>query len=250
MQEDLSQYVPRRVLVSVAHADDIEFGMSGTVARWIQAGAEATYVIITDNASGSNERDVDLKQLIQTRIAEQHAAAREIGVEDVRFLGYKDGTLEPTLTLRRELTRIIRDVRPDVVMTLDPTTMISLDNTYINHPDHRAAGEATLYAVFPSAETRPIFHELLDEGLEPHHVDYLFLTLSNQPNHREDISSVIELKRAALRWHKSQIGDDEINMIMAWNKQAGEEIGTDYAETFRVINLKRMEERTGADAPA
>ncbi len=232
-------YVPERALVVVAHADDIEFGMSGTVTRWTDAGAEVTYVIITDNSAGSNAPDADLNALVKTRINEQIASAAVCGVTDVRFLGHKDGTLQPTMALRKEITRIIREIRPQVVITLDPTTVFAMDGGYINHPDHRAAGEATLYAVFPSAGTRPIFPELLDEGLEPHDVDRVYLTIASQVDLAVDISSTIDRKQAALKHHKSQIDDEVIQMVAKWNAEAGEKYGVKYAETFRVMNLKR-----------
>lgn len=235
-------YFPQRALVSVAHADDIEFGMSGTIARWTEAGAHVTYVIITDNSSGSNEPDADLNALIETRKQEQTASAAAVGVSDVRFLGYQDGVLEPTMALRRELTRIIREVRPDVVMTGDPTMIFTADHGYINHPDHRAAAEATLYAVFPSAETRPVFPELLAEGLEPHKVARVYLTFSMKPNHYEDISSTIERKKEALRCHKSQVGEDAIEMVEQWGAETGKEIGAAYAESFTVITRINEEE--------
>jgi len=236
-----ADYQPKRVVVCVAHADDIEFGMAGTVARWVENGAHATYVIITDNRSGSNDPDADIPALIKTREQEQIAAAAEIGVTDVRFLGYRDGNLQPTLELRKQLTAIIREVRPNAVMTLDPETMIAAGRNYINHPDHRAAGEATLYAVFPSAETRPIFPELLDDGLEPHKVNKLFMTLTNHPDTTIDISATMERKKAALLHHKSQLNADVIKMISNWNAEAGKDHGFAYAETFRVLNLNEDE---------
>jgi len=236
-----ADYQPARAVICVAHADDIEFGMAGTVARWVASGAQVTYVIITDNRSGSNDPDADIPALIKTREREQIAAANEIGVTDVRFLGYRDGNLQPTLELRKQLTAIIREVRPQAVMTLDPETIIAAGRDYINHPDHRAAGEATLYAVFPSAETRPIFPELLDDGLEPWKVNKLFMTLTNHPDTTIDISATIDRKKAALHHHKSQLNEDVIEMVSQWNTQAGEEYGFAYAETFRVLNLNEDE---------
>lgn len=242
MTDNNVPYIPQRVLVSVAHADDIEFGMAGTIARWTEAGAHVTYVIITDNSSGSNDPDTDLAALVETRKREQIASAAEVGVTDVRFLGYQDGVLEPTMALRRDLTRIIREVRPDVVMTGDPAFVYTADFGYINHPDHRAAAEATLYAVFPSAESRPVFPELLAEGLEPHKVGRVYLTFSLQPNHYEDISSTIERKKAALRCHQSQIGEDAVEMVEQWGAETGKEIGADYAEAYTVIKRITDEE--------
>jgi LmbE family N-acetylglucosaminyl deacetylase len=239
---DVSDYTPERALVIVAHADDIEFGMSGTISRWTAAGAQVTYCIVTDNSAGSNAPDADLEVLVATRREEQIASAKVAGVHDVRFLNYKDGTLQPTMHLRRELTRIVREIKPHAVLTLDPTTVFAMGNGYINHPDHRAVGEAAIYAVFPSAGTRPIFPELLDEGLEPHDTDKVFLVLSAQDDVVVNISNTFETKADALRCHQSQISEDAIEMIRKWNREAGEKYGFEYAETFKVINLKRDDE--------
>lgn len=231
-------YIPKRALVIAAHCDDIEFGVSGTVARWTDGGAQVTYVIVTDGRAGSNAPDADLDALAETRIAEQMASAAIVGVQDVRFLGYADGTLEPTLALRKDLTRIIRDVRPEVVITFDPETIIAADMGYINHPDHRAVAMAALYAVFPSAGTRPIFPELLDEGYEPHDINYLYLQLTSAPSLHIDISPVIERKLEALRCHASQLNEEVVGMVRKWDGEAGKPFGVDYAEAFRVITLR------------
>ncbi|GAB4528187.1 MAG: PIG-L family deacetylase [Anaerolineae bacterium] len=239
-------YTPQRVVVIVAHADDIEFGMSGTITKWTDAGAVVTYVIVTDNSSGSNDPNMDLNVLIETRKREQIASAQVAGVHDVRFLGYKDGILQPTLELRRDLTRIIRECKPDVVMTLDPTMIYAMDFGYINHPDHRAAGEATLYAVFPSAETRPIFPELLLEGYEPHKVKKLYLNAFDHSTHIVDISETMERKIEALRCHASQLTENELNMVRQWSAEGGKQFGLAYAEGFRVVTLQREETAVNA----
>lgn len=230
-------YIPERALVIAAHADDIEFGISGTAARWTDAGATVTYCIVTDSASGSNKPETIREELIALRREEQIASAATVGVTDVRFLNYPDGILQPTLALRRDLTRLIRELRPDVVVTLDPTTMIVEGNNYINHPDHRAAGEAAMYAVFPSSETRPIFPELLEEGFEPHKVKKLYLTLASNTNYVVDITSTIDRKLDALRCHPSQLNEEVVQMVKSWNAAAGLEHGVDFAESFRVIHL-------------
>lgn len=232
-----------KILVSVAHHDDIEFGVGGSIAKWVQEGADVTYVIITDGGSGSNEVGTVREELAALRKDEQIAAAAEIGVHDVRFLNYPDGYLQPTLELRRDLTRIIREVKPFRVVCQDPTTVLAWDR-YINHPDHRAAGEASLYAVFPSSETRPIFPELLEEGYEPHKVKELYLTLSLQPTHINDISDYMDAKIAALRHHVSQIGAGEQaeNGALKWVRERNVEIsevyGLQYSESFRVLDFR------------
>lgn len=238
---------PYHIVVTAAHHDDIEFGVAGSVARWIrEEGATVTYVIITDGGSGSNDPAVGRSALVETRREEQLKAASIVGVHDVRFLDYPDGVLQPTLDLRRDITRVIRQTMPYRVVCQDPTTVFA-HSSYINHPDHRAAGEATLYAAFPSAETRPIFPELLAEGCEPHKIGELYLNLTQEPTHYHDISSVIELKMAALGAHASQIGagEDFEDGAKKWltesNRLAGEMVGAGYAEYFRV--LKFDEER-------
>ena len=237
-------YAPERVLVVAAHADDIEFGCSGTVARWTDAGTTVTYCIVTDNSSGSNDPATDLEQLIATRRAEQIASAKVVGVEDVRFLNYPDGVLQPTLELRRDLTRVIRQVRPQIVVAQDPTMVFTPGNDYINHPDHRAAAEAAIYATFPSSETRPIFRELLDEGLEPHRVKKLYLQFVVQPTLYVDITSTFQRKADALLCHKSQVGEDVVKPIREWAAESGKAGGFDLAESFRVITINGDDHET------
>ncbi|MEM6528701.1 MAG: PIG-L deacetylase family protein [Chloroflexota bacterium] len=236
-------YIPQRALVVAAHADDIEFGASGTVARWTDAGAHVTYCIVTDSGAGNNEPGADLEQLKKTRIEEQRASAHEVGVEDVIFLqGYRDGILEPTMALRKDITRVIRQVQPNVVMTFDPETVIAGNRDYINHPDHRAVAQAALYAVFPSAGARPIFMELLDEGLEPHEVDRMYFFLSHDPDTYVDISTTIKRKASALRCHPSQFDERVVEMVMGWNAEAGEAVGVGHAEVFRTLVFRRPED--------
>ncbi|ABY35821.1 MAG TPA: PIG-L family deacetylase [Chloroflexus aurantiacus] len=224
------------ILVIAAHADDIEFAAAGTIAKWAAAGHPVTYCIVTDGSAGSNEPGANLATLVARRQEEQRAAAAVLGVHDVRFLGYRDGILQPTLDLRRELTRLIREVRPFRVLCQDPT-LVFAGNTYINHPDHRAAGEAALYAVFPSAETRPIFPELLAEGYEPHKVRELYLMFPSAPDLYLDISDRIEQKIESLLCHRSQLGPEVADWVRTWDAENGTKIGVAYAETFRVIRL-------------
>ncbi len=231
-----------RILIIAAHPDDIEFGVAGSVASWVDAGAHVTYCIVTDGSAGSNHPDVDLAALVQQRQAEQMAAATVVGVHDVRFLGYPDGVLQPTLELRRDLTRVIREIRPYRVVCQDPTTILVGDG-YINHPDHRAAGEAAIYAVFPSAETRPAFPELLAEGYEPHHVSELYLNLTLHPDLKVDISRTIDRKIAALLCHQSQVKPDVVEWIKQRNAEVGAEAGYAFAEAFRVMRFIRNQER-------
>jgi len=232
----IATVTPGKVLVIVAHADDIEFGAAGSIARWTDEGAQVVYCIVTDGGAGSNEPGIDLAELVRSRQAEQCEAAEIAGVHDVRFLGYADGSLQPTMELRRDLTRVIREVKPDRVIIQDPTTVL-VENTYINHPDHRAAGEAALYAVFPSSETRPIFPELLAEGHEPHHVKDLYLTLTTKPDTYVDVTKTMDRKVKALLAHRSQVGPDVEKMLREWDSEDGKKIDCQYAESFRVMVL-------------
>lgn len=243
MAEQTDFYIPHSALVIMPHCDDIEFGAAGTIARWVDGGCKVTYCLVTDSASGSNDPTTDLKQLVITREQEQMAAAQAVGVTDVRFLNYADGTLQPTIELRRELTRLIRQLRPQVVMTMAPTVLITTNHDYINHPDHRATGEATLYAVFPSAGSRPIFPELLAEGLEPHNVDRLYMTLTSTPTDIIDVSPVYERKRKALGCHVSQLNEEVVDMVAGWDAKLGEAHGYGYAEAFRVVKFRQDEEQ-------
>ncbi len=244
-------YIPQRALVIAAHADDIEFGASGTVARWTSAGAEVVYCIVTDSSAGDNTPGADLDKLRQTRVQEQNASAKVVGASAVRYLeGYTDGTLEPTMALRKDLTRVIRQVRPDVVVTFDPEVVLTANRDYINHPDHLAVAQAALYAVFPSAGSRPIFSDLLDEGLEPHEVERLYFMLVNEPDLFIDISSTIAQKMGALRCHQSQLNEDVVQMVVGWNKEAGQQVGVGYAEGFRTMVFRRGANGADGDTEA
>jgi len=242
----------KTILIIVAHPDDIEFGVGGSVARWTDAGHRVVFCIVTNGAAGSNDPDTDWAALIVTRQAEQRQAAEILGVQDVRFLNYADGMLEPTMNLRRDLTRVIRELRPYRVIIMDPTAILIQGEQfdYINHPDHRASGEAALYAVFPSAESRPIFPELLDEGYEPHHVEELYLALSEQPNIATDITGYTERKIKALLCHASQVDASVSEMVRGWDVEAGKQAGVEYAEVFRVMRFPteqpKSEEPAGA----
>ena len=233
---------PKHLLVIAAHPDDIEFGAAGTIALWTAAGARVTFCMVTNGAAGSNKPDTDLQALIIQRQEEQRAAAAILGVQDVRFLGYQDGILQPTLELRRDLTRIIREIKPDRVMIQDPT-MFFAGNYYINHPDHRAAGEAAAYAVFPSAGTRPIFPELLAEGLEPFDPLQMWLMFAVTAETVVDITPHIDQKIEALLCHKSQLGPEVVDMVKGWDRESGKSNGYAYAETFHVMILKQEEEQ-------
>jgi LmbE family N-acetylglucosaminyl deacetylase len=231
-----------RVLGVFAHPDDPEFMCGGSAALWADQGAQITYVIVTNGAAGSNDPNQDLNELVRMREAEQRAACAVLGIQEVIFLGYADGTLQPTLELRRDLTRIIRQLKPDRVVCGDPAAVLYGDS-YINHPDHRAAAEAAIYAVFPSAVTRPIFPELLAEGYEPHQVREVYISAdAAHVNTYVDISSTLERKIEALRCHKSQLDPGDGKWVRDWAAETGKAGELEYAESFRVMKLVREEE--------
>jgi LmbE family N-acetylglucosaminyl deacetylase len=232
------EYFPKRAMSIHAHPDDQEFTVAGTLAKWSKAKCEVTSVIITSGDAGSNkpEHDEAYKPVLaKLREKEQRAANKTIGVRETVFLHYPDGELEPTLALRKELTRLIRQFKPDAVIIGDPQGVF-YGNGYINHPDHRAAAQAGLYAVFPSAETRLIFTDLLRAGYEPHKVKRVYIHGSEKPDTWVDITSTLNVKLRALRKHKSQLGDwDPDKMIREWAEEEGKEKGLKYAEAFKVM---------------
>lgn len=224
-----------------AHPDDQEFTVAGTLAKWARAGSEIVSVCITNGDAGSNRStpaDMTRERLAKIRQEEQRAACRVLGIAEVLFLGYEDGVLEPTLALRRDLTRLIRRHRPEAVVCGDPTVRF-YGNRYMNHPDHRAAAGAALDAVFPSAETRFIFAELLDEGLTPHHVSAVYLHASDAADTFIDIADVLPVKIRALREHRSQMGDwNPAEMLTGWARQQGARRHLRAAEAFRRMVLE------------
>jgi LmbE family N-acetylglucosaminyl deacetylase len=197
---------PQRILVVLAHPDDPEFFCGATLARWTNAGHTIVYWLLTCGDKGSDDREVTAEQLCGARHVEQHAAAGILGVKAVHFLDYPDGHLVPDLHLRKDITRIIRRERPDILLTCDPQ-MLYFPNGRINHPDHRAAGLATLDAVFPAARNHRYFPELLSEGFEPHAVREVWVSLPAEPDIRLDVTVYWEVKIRALQEHLSQIGD-------------------------------------------
>src|SRR4029450_12094742 len=206
----MEYWTPARALVVAAHPDDIEFGCAGTVARGVQEGGQGaygTYAVVTSGAAGSSDPEMTRERLAELREAEARAAGKVVGVDHVEFLGYEDGLLEPTLEVREKIVRLIRRVRPEVVVTTDPTTRYFGDR-YINHPDHRAAGEATLAAVIPGSDTRLAYPELLEEGLEPVKLTAVWLMMNMEPNLVVDIGEFVDKKIESLACHVTQLGNE------------------------------------------
>ena len=194
------------ILVILAHPDDPEFFLGATIARWTHAGHRVSYCLLTRGDKGANDPGVDPAELSFRREKEQRAAAVRLGVQDVRFLDFSDGCLQPDMETRRAVTRVIREARPDILVSCDPQNLFPSDNN-INHPDHRAAGQIVVDAVFPGAGNPMFFPELLAEGLQPHSVKELWLSLTGQANTSIDVTPYWPLKLQALQEHHSQIPD-------------------------------------------
>jgi LmbE family N-acetylglucosaminyl deacetylase len=230
----------KHVMGIFAHPDDPEFFAGGTLAKWASQGAKLTLVLLTSGDKGSDDPEMTSARLVEIREAEERAAGAVLGASEVIFLRVPDGGIYHTQELRGEITRLIRIKRPDTVMTLDPTAFWYGEN-YINHPDHRAVGEITMAAVFPTARDRLNFieHER-DEGLSPHKVKWLYLAGPAEATHFVDIGDSIETKIKALYEHKSQIKDMEA-MAEHIRKEAIDPRSPKgdprYIEDFRVFKL-------------
>lgn len=236
----MAQEQVERALVVVAHPDDVDFGAGGTIATWSESGVDVTYCICTDGDAGGFDPAVPRDQIGGIRQAEQRAAAKEVGVENVVFLGYPDGQLTPSFTLRRDISRVIRQVRPQRLLMQSPE--INWERIGASHPDHRAAGEAALCAVYPDARN-PFTHlELAAEGLEAWSVSETWVMAAGAGANRfVDVTDTFDRKVAALRRHVSQTGhmDDLEGMLRMWlgrNATAAELPEGRLAESFRVID--------------
>ncbi|MFO7169034.1 MAG: PIG-L deacetylase family protein [Chloroflexota bacterium] len=236
-----SQDLPRVALVVMAHPDDAEFGCGGTVAAWAREGWEIHYVICTDAAGGGPDEATDVgpearRVITETRMAEQRAACDVLGVRDVVFLGFRDGTLQPTIELRRELVRLYRKYRPTRLVCQSPQrSWRPVYRIGAHHPDHLAAGEAAIAAMYPASQNPWDFPELLDEGLMPHKIRELYVMASPEPNFAVDISETFEIKLAALRAHQSQVGSrlDELEpRLRQWATDIGAQFNLPMAEAF------------------
>lgn len=230
-----------RVLCVLAHPDDVDFGSAGTVATWTAAGTEVTYCIVTDGDAGGFD-ETPRERMGPLRQAEQHAAAKEVGVEDVRFLGYPDGRLELTLDLRRDISRVIRQVRPQRVLTSSPERF--WERIGASHPDHMTVGESTLRAVYPDARN-PFAHPqlLADEGLEAWTVAEVWLGASPRADHAVDVTDVVDRKFAALRSHVTQVSHQPEGQleefVTGWMRQTASRFGLPpgrLAEAFHVVH--------------
>ncbi|HVM21574.1 MAG TPA: PIG-L deacetylase family protein [Egibacteraceae bacterium] len=229
-----------QILVITAHPDDVDFGAAATVWGWTSAGTRVTYCVVTDGDNGGFDPDVPRQDIPGIRRAEQQAAAAEVGVDDVRFLGFPDGSVTVTMELRRALTRVIRQVRPQRVLTHSPER--NWRNIYASHPDHLAVGEAAACAVYPDARNPFQFPELLrDEGLTDHIVNELWLMGGPSPDRFVDVTDAYDKKLAALQHHASQMTDPaggapaNLRDRMRSNAERGGLPAGHLAEAFQVV---------------
>jgi LmbE family N-acetylglucosaminyl deacetylase len=228
-----------RILVIVAHPDDVDFGAAGTIAGWTDAGLEVSYCIATNGDAGGSDPSVSRADMAVIRQAEQTAAAKQVGVHDLHFLGYPDGRVEPTIGLRRDLARVIRLLRPDRVVCQSPER--NYVRMGVSHPDHRAVGTSALDAVYPDARNPFAFPELLaEENLEPWTVREVWIAGGPAPNHYVDITGTFGRKIAALRSHVTQIKDPDglEDMLRGWLSRSAEQAGLPeghLAEAFQVL---------------
>jgi len=227
-------------LVIFAHPDDAEYMCGGTVAAWAREGTAVHYCVLTDGTAGSNDPAMTREVLAPIREAEQRAAAEVLGVKGISFLGFRDGELEVNLDTRRAVARVVRTVRPEVILAPDPSRLWS-GTGYINHWDHKQAGTLALCAVMPDAPSRPMFSELLDEGLEPFEVHHLWLA-GEEADTFVDISESLDTKMEALRRHASQGAGESEDRVRERAREVGEAGGLEYAEGFKAFVLRDEEQ--------
>jgi LmbE family N-acetylglucosaminyl deacetylase len=227
-----------RALVVMAHPDDVDFAAGGTIATWTDAGVEVAYLIVTDGDAGGFDDDLPREEMAPLRRAEQIAAAKCVGVTDVRFLGYPDGRVEANLDLRRDIARVIRQVRPDRMIIPNPER--NYQRLGPSHPDHRAVGSAALDAVFPDARNPYAFPELRAAGLDAWTVREVWISGGPSAEHFVDITEVFDRKVAALRSHASQISETAdlegmLRGFLSANAERGGLAEGRLAEAFQVI---------------
>jgi LmbE family N-acetylglucosaminyl deacetylase len=230
-----------RALVVMAHPDDVDFGGAGTVAMLTDAGVHVTYCLVTDGDAGGSDPSISRHDMAMLRRKEQTAAANQVGVTNLFFLGHSDGRVQATLQLRADISAVIRRVRPRVVIAQSPER--NLDRIYASHPDHMAAAEATLCAVYPDARNLFAFPELFEEALEPWAVDEVWIQGGSTGTHPVDVTAAVERKIAALMCHVSQHTDPQRTeaMVREWMTNNAKQFGLpdgSSAETFRVVDTR------------
>jgi LmbE family N-acetylglucosaminyl deacetylase len=228
------------VLAVFAHPDDAEISAGGTLARWCSEGREVHLLVLTNGDRGSEDPNQDRAELARTRVVETEDAARLLGLAGTTVLGTHDGELRNTFEVQSEIARVVRRVRPTIVLTCDPTAWF-FGNQYFNHSDHRTAGAVTLDAVFPGAGNPHFFSDQLEEGLAIWKVPELWLGWTLEPNHYQDVTGFVDLKLKALAEHRSQVQGGMLGFFEEWlpaeAKENGKQIGVEHAEAFRVLEL-------------
>lgn len=227
------------ILVILAHPDDPEFFLGGTIARWAKAGHRVRYTLLTRGDKGAKDYTLSADKVMSIREQEQAQAAHSLGVLSIDYLDYEDGYLFPNLEMRKDVVRSIRQHRPHILVTCDPTNLFP-SQQYLNHPDHRYAGQVVLDALFPAAGNAFFFPELLDEMYLPHSVEEVWLSLTNQADVCLDVTPYWNDRLEALKHHASQIGDlDEFERHMIERVQKDNQQGFTYEESFRRIVFRR-----------
>jgi len=230
---------PKEILVILAHPDDPEFFLGGTIARWIKAGHTVRYVLLTQGDKGAKDVALTAKDITDIRIREQQAACDFLGVTSVDFMDYEDGYIVPDLEMRKRVVREIRKYHPQILVTCDPSNLFPSPQ-YINHPDHRYTGQVVVDAVFPAAGNHFFFMDLIEEGYPPHEVEEVWMSLTSQTDVRLDVTEFWEVKLAALKRHASQIGNPEAFEKRMTERVTDPETGQiKLEETFRVIKFRR-----------
>jgi LmbE family N-acetylglucosaminyl deacetylase len=229
----------KRILVVMAHPDDCDFGAGGTIAQWSAKGISVSYCIITNGDQGGEESDVPLEEMAKVRQREQRDAGKALGVTDITYLNHRDGWLIPTIELRKEIVREIRKSKPDRMVIQSPER--NYERIFASHPDHLAAGEVAIQAVYPDARNPYAFTDLKDAGFEPWRVKEVWITSSPTPNHFIDITETFAKKIAALKAHVSQTAHNQEleQMVRSWGERNAEANGLPagrVAEIFKVIN--------------
>ena len=230
---------PKEILIILAHPDDPEFFLGATIARWVNAGHTVRYVLLTRGDKGAQNDQQTIQEILRIRKIEQEKAIKTLGVSSVEYLDYADGYLVPDLEMRRQIVRCIRKYKPQIVVTCDPSNVFP-NQHYINHPDHRAAGQVVLDAVFPAAGNHLFFPELLEQGFLPHHPEEVWMSLTSDPDMILDVTETLKDKIAALKKHASQIGDPEaFEKHMLERVEKADDASIKYEEKFRTIKFRR-----------
>jgi LmbE family N-acetylglucosaminyl deacetylase len=229
----------KRVLVVMAHPDDCDFGAGGTIAHWTSHGIEVSYCIITNGDQGGEESGIPVEEMAKVRQQEQRDAGKALGVTEITYLNYRDGWLMPSIELRKEIVKAIRIAKPDRMVVQSPER--NWERIYSSHPDHLAAGETAIQAVYPDSRNPFAFPELKAAGLEPWRVREVWITGSPTPNHFVDITETFSKKMAALHAHVSQTAHNKEleNMVRSWGERNAEANGLAQgrvAEIFKVIS--------------